>query len=321
MDFSQLKRKLLISIILGLVVVFAMGVFSDFGKLLDSLRSFNYCYLPIILLLAPANYLLRFIKWNYFLKHLGIKIETGLNLKIFLSGLGMTVTPGKVGEFIKSYLIKETEGIPVSVTSPVVVAERLTDIISMIILAAIGTLTFSYGRGILVGTAIFVAVLIFFIRYKPFAKVCIRLLKRLPLLKKVGSQIDLFYNSTYELMSLKSLVFSVAIGTISWGFEGLIVYLALKGFNSPISMLSAIFTISFSTIIGAVSMLPGGLFVAEGSIMGILISRGVSKGIASGATIITRFSTLWLGVAIGIWALVGVSKITSQRELEHSKKK
>lgn len=308
-DFSQIKRKLFISIVLGLIVVFAMGIFSDFAKLAESLRSFNYWYLPLILVLAPLNYFLRFIKWNYYLKLLGIRIERSLNIKIFISGFGMTVTPGKVGEFIKAYLIKEAEGIPVSATMPVIVAERLTDIISMIILASIGSLTFKYGRGILLGTFIFIAILIFFIRNKPFAEGCIRLLKRIPVLKRLGAQIDLFYTSSYELLGMKSLLFTVAIGTVSWGFEGLIVFLALMGFNSPVSILSSLFTISFATIAGAISMLPGGLFVAEGSIMGILIMLGVPREIASGATLITRFSTLWFGVAIGIGGLVLVQRI------------
>jgi uncharacterized protein (TIRG00374 family) len=308
LDFSQIKKKVFISTILGLIVVFAMGMFSDFNKLAESLARFDYRYLPIILLLAPLNYFLRFAKWNYYLGLLGIKIERRTNLKIFISGLGMTVTPGKLGEFIKAYLIKEVKGIPVSVTSPLIVAERLTDSISMIILASIGALTFRYGIGILAAAALFVVLLIFFIRYRSFAEVCIRLLKKLPLLKRIGSQIDLFYKSSYELLSMRSLLFSVTIGTVSWAFEGLIVYLVLKGFNTPVSILSSMFTVSFATIMGAISMLPGGLFVAEGSIMGILIMMGVPREIASAATIITRFSTLWLGVAIGIGGLISVQR-------------
>lgn len=306
MDFNQIKKKLFISLILGIAVVVALGVYSDFNKIVASIMNFNFRYLPVILMLAPLNYFLRYIKWSYYLRILNIRIDRADNIRIFIAGLGMTVTPGKVGEFLKAYLIKELNGTPASVTSPLVLVERLTDGISMILLASVGALRFKYGMGILAVTVVMVALFIAFVRFKAFAVAVIRLLKRLPLLNKIGKQIDAFYESSYELLNVRSLLLSVAIGVVSWSFEGLIVYLTLKAFNSPIPVLSSIFVVSFSTIVGALTMLPGGLVAAEGSIMGLLLMMGVSREIASTATIITRFSTLWLGVAIGIAGLISV---------------
>lgn len=306
MDFNQIKKKLFISLILGIAVVVALGVYSDFNKIVASIMNFNFRYLPVILMLAPLNYFLRYIKWSYYLRILNIRIDRADNIRIFIAGLGMTVTPGKVGEFLKAYLIKELNGTPASVTSPLVLVERLTDGISMILLASVGALRFKYGMGILAVTVVMVALFIAFVRFKAFAVAVIRLLKRLPLLNKIGKQVDAFYESSYELLNVRSLLLSVAIGVVSWSFEGLIVCLTLKAFNSPIPVLSSIFVVSFSTIVGALTMLPGGLVAAEGSIMGLLLMMGVSREIASTATIITRFSTLWLGVAIGIAGLISV---------------
>lgn len=308
MDFNQLKKKLFISLALGLTIFVALGIYSDFNKLFSSFLRFNIVYLPAILMLAPMNYLLRYVKWNYYLKLLNIKIDKKDNLKIFTSGLSMTITPGKLGEFMKSYLIKELEGIPMSVTSPLIVIERLTDGISMIVLASVGALKYKYGLVILVASIAMVAIFIASIRFKAIANFIIRVLKKLPLMTKLGDQIDAFYKSSYELLTVQSIIVSVFIGIVSWSFEGVVIYLTLKGFGTPISMLSAIFTVSFASIAGALSMLPGGLFVAEGSIMGLLIMIGVSKEVASAATIVTRFSTLWLGVAIGIVGLIFVQR-------------
>ena len=306
MDFNQIKKKLFISLILGIAVVVALGVYSDFNKIVASIMNFNFRYLPVILMLAPLNYFLRYIKWSYYLRILNIRIDRADNIRIFIAGLGMTVTPGKVGEFLKAYLIKELNGTPASVTSPLVLVERLTDGISMILLASVGALRFKYGIGVLAVTVAIVAMFIAFVRFKAFAVAVIRLLKRLPLLNKIGKQVDAFYESSYELLNVRSLLLSVAIGVVSWSFEGLIVYLTLKAFNSPIPVLSSIFVVSFSTIVGALTMLPGGLVAAEGSIMGLLLMMGVSREVASTATIITRFSTLWLGVAIGVAGLISV---------------
>jgi uncharacterized protein (TIRG00374 family) len=308
LNFGLIKKRLIISLLLGVVVVVALGLYSDFSKLAASVLSFDFRYLPLILMLAPLNYLFRYVKWNYYLKLLNITIEPGDNLRIFTAGLSMTVTPGKVGEFLKSYLIKEIKGIPISVTSPLVVIERLTDGISMIILASIGALKFRYGTGILAVSAVLVVLFVASVRYKMIAHAVIGFLKRLPLLGRIGRQMDAFYQSSYELLNMKSVILSVVIGIVSWGFEGIVIFLALTAFGSPISLLSSVFIVSFSSIAGAVSMLPGGIFVAEGSIMGLLVAMGVPKGIASAATIVTRFSTLWLGVAIGIAGLLLVQR-------------
>jgi uncharacterized membrane protein YbhN (UPF0104 family) len=63
----------------------------------------------------------------------------------------------------------------------------------------------------------------------------------------------------------------------------------------------AVFILSFSTVIGAVSALPGGLGAAEASIAGMLtLLMSLPKGIATAATLLIRFATLWFGVGIGL---------------------
>lgn len=308
MNFLLIKKRIIAAVIFGILITAGIGIYSDFGKMTASLGRFNLWYLPLILLMAPSNYFFRFIKWNYYLRILNIEVERKDNIKIFLSGLCMTLTPGKAGEFLKSYLIKEFKDIPVSVTFPVVIMERLTDGISMLILAGIGTLQFKYGAGILLAAALLAVSFVLFIRFKAFAYIVIGFLKKLPLLKKVGSGIEVFYNSSYKLLGTTSILTAVGIGLVSWSFEGIAVYLILMAFNVSIPVLSSIFIISFSTIAGALSMLPGGLLVMEGSIMGLLVIFGVSKDIASLTTVFTRFATLWLGVLVGIAALAAVQR-------------
>ena len=59
------------------------------------------------------------------------------SLLIFLTGFVLTITPGKVGEVFKSAVLARTHGVPVARTAPVVVAERLTDAIGVIVLIAV----------------------------------------------------------------------------------------------------------------------------------------------------------------------------------------
>ena len=68
----------------------------------------------------------------------------------------------------------------------------------------------------------------------------------------------------------------------------------------------AVFILSFSTLVGAVSSLPGGLGAAEASIAGMLVLlASIPAETAAAATLLIRFATLWLGVSLGLvaWAI------------------
>jgi glycosyltransferase 2 family protein len=50
----------------------------------------------------------------------------------------MIVTPGKLGEVWKSWLIRDISGDELGKTLPVVIIDRITDVISLIFLSLIG---------------------------------------------------------------------------------------------------------------------------------------------------------------------------------------
>ncbi len=72
----------------------------------------------------------------------------------------LSVTPGKAGELLKAYFIQYRLGTPISWSAPAVMAERLTDFISLICLAFLGMLIFESGAFYLVlgGAGIWFAV-------------------------------------------------------------------------------------------------------------------------------------------------------------------
>src|SRR5262249_51363711 len=83
------------------------------------------------LALASLNYAFRFVRWEYYLRLLSVRVARLPSFGIFLSGFALTVTPGKVGEVLKSFLLKEAYDVPVARTAPIVIAERLTDLLSL----------------------------------------------------------------------------------------------------------------------------------------------------------------------------------------------
>src|SRR5262245_16288056 len=96
--------------------------------------------LPAILGFTALNYLLRWLKWDYYLRRMSMGqgvsyTDSGL---LFTSGMVMAVTPGKVGEVLKSYLLKRLNGTAISASAPIVLAERITDGLAMLLLMGFG---------------------------------------------------------------------------------------------------------------------------------------------------------------------------------------
>ena len=188
----------------------------------------------------------------------------------------------------------------------------------MVLLLACSLLAYPFGKTLLpVCAALLLAFILFFrfdqpINYlqKKFAAP-----GNIKYLTKSIHFLAAFQQNSKVLLAPRCLLFATTISFISWGFEGFIVYFAAMALGGQISVLGSVFVVSFSSLLGAVSFLPGGLGVAEGSIMTILILTGMSSEMAAAVTIITRFSTLWLGVIIGVAGLALV-----QRELSRQKK-
>jgi len=305
---GSFRNRLLLSIIVGLGIFIGLSIYADIGAVTQAFAKFRWSYIPLILALTLLNYILRFYKWDYYLKNIGVKLNVRDSLTIFLSGLTMSVTPAKLGEVFKSYLLKRLNGTEVSRSIPVVFAERITDVLGLLILAAISFSVFQYGKEVLI---IVLAVLLALIAILQSRKICVKLLdasKSVPLVNKLSDSLIMAYESAYTLFRPKILLVAILISVISWGFECLAMYFVLKGLGTNVSVLLSTFVFSFSSLVGAVSMIPGGLLVAEGSFAGLLILSGIPKAIAATATIVIRFCTLWFGVMVGLITLFLIRK-------------
>jgi uncharacterized protein (TIRG00374 family) len=296
---GKFRGRLLFSILAGLIVFIALSIYADIREVTQAFAGFRWGYIPLILALTLLNYLLRFYKWDYYLRNIGIKLKVKDSLAIFLSGLTMSVTPAKLGEVFKSYLLKRLNGTEISRSVPVVFAERITDVLGLLLLAAISFSVFQYGKEVLIGVLAFLLALIIVIQSPRICNKLLDVSRSVPLINRLSDSLRMTYETAYTLFRFKNLMVAIVISVISWGFECFAMYFVLQAFGISASVLLSTFVFSFSSLVGAVSMIPGGLVVAEGSLAGLLILAGISKGTAASATIIIRFCTLWFGVIVG----------------------
>ena len=300
---EKLKQRTLISIAFAGVLYLAITIYIDFNLLIESFKKFNLVLLPVLLLLSLMNYFARFYKWDYYLSILKINLSKKDSLLIFMSGLLMSVTPGKIGELLKAYLVKTVNKTPASVTAPIIFAERATDFLSLTILALVGAYIYDYGRNAALIITIIILIGIFILTNRKVFDSLMMVLSKIKFVHKRIESIEQLYHSTYTLLKLKPLLIAVGISVLSWGFECFGYYLVINNFVNTIGVSWSFFSYSFSTIVGAVSMLPGGLGVTEGSFLLMLTSKGLSASDAAATTFITRVVTLWFAVLVGIVAV------------------
>lgn len=297
-------RRALLAAALAVAVYTCMVLVSDIGAVRAEVSGLSAGELPLLLALPLVNYAIRFVKWEFFLRRIGIRLRTGRSVQVFLSGFAMTVSPGKFGELLKSCLLRDRERIPVASTSPVIFAERITDLVSMILLAVLG-LALSGGRTALpaiAAGAVFTVLLIVFLSSERVFGAFTAMVCRIPRLSGKSGDFCRFRRSCAGLLGPSSLAVSVPLGMLSWGVEAMVLVAAAGAMGAGLDPGTALLAHSAGTVAGAVSMIPGGLGLTELTVDGLLSPR-LGLALATAVTMVMRFATLWFAVLLGVAVL------------------
>jgi uncharacterized protein (TIRG00374 family) len=307
-----MNKKWLLLAVLTVGVFVALVGYGDFGGTIDEIGNLPISYLLAGLGLALSNYLLRFLRWAFYLKVLKIESPVGISALVFLSGLAMSITPGKAGELVKCYLLNSKTQVPVSRSAPVVVMERLTDVISVIILGLTGFVLLPVPVIVVLAVALVVSVIGLMFALSRHA---LRL-TGLPILSKWSELLKDSQEGFKELAAPRVMVVGVAIGAVAWFAEGLALWVILRGIGSEIDLVRALPIYAAATLVGAVTALPGGLVGTEGSMLAFLQQSGVTRAGASAGTVLIRLVTLWFAVLVGLLALLALRRIPAAERVD-----
>jgi uncharacterized protein (TIRG00374 family) len=291
----------------GVAVYVAFTIWADAGKVAAALAAFSWRMAALACVLAAGNYLVRFLRWQYYLRVLDLQVAPRDSLLVFLAGFSLTVTPGKLGEAVKAFLLRASHGYPVARTAPIVIAERVTDLLALLLLALVGVFQFDVDRRFLVAGAVLVLGGVLIVSIDPLADLALGLCARTPGLRRFAPKLREMHATTATLLHPKPLALATAISTLSWFLECLAFTVVVRGFPGVgLDLRAATFIYAAMTIAGALSFLPGGLGVTEAGMLALLVrfGTGLGRGQAAAAVFVTRGATLWFAVALGLPALV-----------------
>ncbi len=321
-------RRLILFVLFGVIVYLVILFYGEVGRIAVALSSIPWWTIPLMLGLSFLNYVFRYVKWQYFLHRIDVRMPHRDSFSVFLAGFTLTVSPGKIGEAIKGYFCNELRGTPIAKIMPVVVSERVTDLLAMVILAMVGLVGgASTGNEIftvlMLGGAVLIGAVILS-RSSIYERGVKRLTSFGPL-KRFQNSCDLIEDTMVKTLAPRSMFVSTAVSVPGWLMECIALWILLcllTGTGSPTLssqslqlLLTATFIHSAASVIGALVFTPGGLVGYEATSIALMqITLGLAESAASLATIIIRFATLWFSVIVGFIALGAVQRCKRDRQ-------
>jgi uncharacterized protein (TIRG00374 family) len=307
---SEVSRRWLWFLIAAVIGVAALSMVGDLRELGDRLAGFGWWALVAGLALAFGNYVMRFFRWQMYLHRQQVSVPIGSSAIVFGAGLSLSITPAKLGELVKSYLLRELHDIPAPKTAPIVVAERLTDLIALIVLAIIGVAAYGVDPTLVAVAGGFVVLGLVLLAWQRPTHALIDLVTKPERLRKLREPLHETLRGLGALSRPVPLTIATLIAIPAWGLECIgfaIICNAFPGAHVDLGLATVIY--AGTTIAGALSFLPGGLGVTEGA-MTVALVEGAAKiepATAVAATLLTRLATLWFAVVIGV-VLLAVAK-------------
>ena len=303
----KLWRRLIFVMIVGIAVFAGFSIYADVGKLGDRLLTLAPTAVAAALLLALGNYVIRFVRWELYLRAVGVAAPRRTSLLVFIAGFALSVTPGKLGELVKAVLLREAAGAPVERTATVVVAERATDLLALVILGIVGVAAYGVASSMVIAASAVTAIGIAVLSSRRLAEGAIGLIGRIPRIGKIAPRLTDAYQHMAGLVRPVPLAWATALGILAWLCECVGFALICRGFpgaDVPLGLATLIYAVT--TVAGALSFLPGGLLVTEASMTLLLVkwAHGLDRPAAVAATIVTRLCTLWFAVVLGLVAFL-----------------
>jgi uncharacterized membrane protein YbhN (UPF0104 family) len=294
--------RLMLSAVLAVVICLAVILLGASHGLIAALRAFRLVYVAPVLVLSLVNYGVRYLRWKLYLRRSHIAVSSRTSRAVFASGLAMSITPGKSGELLKAAMLKDEAGVPLSLSAPVIVSERMTDLIAVVALAAVGGVRYPVARVAILIVAPLTVAMLTALAYSPALMVRAKRRFAHGWLQKLGGKgSDEAAAAFAGLLRGRSLIAGIGLGLLAWCAECLGLWLVLIGLGyGRLSLFAVVFVYALSTLAGAVSLLPGGLGVTEAGMAGLLALFVVPAGIAVAAIVLIRLTTLWFATLLGV---------------------
>jgi len=306
---------MLLSGLVGLVIigVIALAAATGWQETIEQIRKLTLWQVLVLLILSLANYLFRGLRWHLYARRLGLPTRLVQDIRHFIAGFAMSVTPGRVGELVRMRWLKRETGWSFERTAPLALMDRASDLVAMALILALGV-TFSAAgiKGALPVTVLALGAAYVATRPRLLSNMAGGLYRIIGRWPRLFARMRRAARSLGRFTSPAILVPATALGLIGWLAEGYAFHLLLVWMGADIGFWAAIAIFIFATLAGGLTGAPGGVGGAEAAMVALLLLQNVPLEVALPATLIIRVATLWFGIAIGLAVFPFAERISNR---------
>ena len=276
-----MKLKFWIGMLISVCCLYFVFRNIDIVKLLHTLRSVNYLYLLIAMLLQLSTIWLRAERWKYLLAPMKQLTFRHLVPATMIGFMANNVLPARAGEFIRAYVIGKKEDISKTSSFATIILERICDMITMLtfLLFLLFLMPFPQSSDLTASTtfispgiltkagilsALFVlALLIFLVLLKEFPQKTTSLVRRLlqPLPTAIAHKaikiLESFRMGLQVLKTGRHLLFLTFWSLSVWLVSVISAWMILKSFALDLPFLAAMFITVVTAFSAAIPSSPG----------------------------------------------------------------
>lgn len=291
-------------ILVASIAIYAIFLFiSDITIIYEKISSFQIIYLPLILSLVTLSWVPLFIKWHILLKNCEINLPIKQSILVFLSGPAFEITPGQVGALMKSQILKNSSNIPRTKTVPIVMIEKVYELIGAIIASVLGIIILELNSYLIIIAILVLIIIFFFIYYKPASKLFFNKISKTKFFSKYIENLSEFEKNVQKSTNVKVASISILLGVSYWFIMACAAYVILLSFDILLLDYLEILSIyTTSILLGAISFIPAGIGITEGTITGLFTVYGLDLSTALILSVMIRILTLWYSVTVGFIA-------------------
>jgi hypothetical protein len=292
-------------LVAGILILLYLIISSGLPTNLDIFRQVNIYLLFLAFLLTNLNVLVKIYRWKYLSHAYGADIEYAESGKIVLGSFFISgITPAKIGDIIKAYLMKKRHALPVIDGVSSILYERVFELL-LLFLVSLGVFYVGLSAKNYIIIQLTSLILIFtLIAYRFSDKILLwaqKFLTRTKLVTMSGE--DLRVNKISPVQAF--VVFCLTGFALGLEFLRLWIVVLAFGFDMNIIHLSIFFCLA--VLIGLLSQIPVGIGVVEGSLALFLTDAGLPSYFAFGIVLVDRVISMYYVMAIGLiyykWAL------------------
>lgn len=288
----------------GLVVVLAylaLVVAADGERVLQALARMPARMVAGALALVAAAFLLRGLRWRLYLLRMGLldgRRGGGLGLG---ASVAMGVASGKWGQLVKAHYLERIAGVPYSASLPAVFADRVSDVVALALLLAVGLALAPGGDWrAAMGAGVLLMLGVLALRSPRVGRALVGAACRLRRVRRHREGLERGLSDLRDHLAPGRLAPPSVVGLSAFLLEALALHHLAVGLGLPVGVGAAVLILGTADVAGMLSFMPGGLVAVEGSLVGLLVLQGVALPDAAALTLVFRAATLWWGMGLGM---------------------